>query len=603
MRQWQRIWLFSAAALGLMTSFVQASRLDDLVAALGGDNDQARTLARQFLPREGVQAVPKMLPLLRQEKPAVREAAFQVLADLANEASAPGRAADRAAVTNYLMTLLGTGQPAEIKLRGLRLLPIVIPPDGDIGPVAALLSDKVLRERAREALEETGTSASRAALREYLAQADPDPEFACALLNSLGRLHDSESLGLIARLAQDGNSKVRVAAARALAWTGDPSQLKSVQSVVAAADEATRPDALDANLRLLNNMERQRPHQQAALAGYRELLASAQGPVKDGALAGLGRVGDSSCVSVILAAIRNAAPPTLLVGMDALRALPGEKATRALIDAYPQLPSQAQLALVPVLGARRDPVALAILEQIARSDQAEYRIAALEALGDSDLAQAITFLSAETERGEEALRAKVHDIISRHKLREIENRQRGLAPGAHDTDLQALLGIIGRWWVVGPFDLGDHNEGWQTNYIGEPNVNVVARYMSGKTRRQWKHVETQDSQGRIDLRATIADRDNCIGYAYTEIELDKPVDAVLLLGVDDSEKIWVNENKIFEQFTARPLRVDQDRVPVHLKAGSNAILLKLYQNTQGWEFCVRIVTADGQPVPFKQMSE
>ncbi len=176
-------------------------------------------------------------------------------------------------------------------------------------------------------------------------------------------------------------------------------------------------------------------------------------------------------------------------------------------------------------------------------------------------------------------------------------------PQAHDTDLLGLLGIIGRWWVVGPFDLGDKNQGWETRYIGEPNVNVVARYMSGKTRRQWKRVESQDSQGKLNLRATIADRDNCIGYAYAEIELDKPVDAVLLLGVDDSEKIWVNGKKLFEQFTARGLTVDQDRVPVHLEAGTNKILLKLYQNTQGWEFCARIVNADGQPVPFKQKSE
>ncbi len=332
-------------------------------------------------------------------------------------------------------------------------------------------------------------------------------------------------------------------------------------------------------------------------------MASAQGPVKDGALAGLGRVADASCAPVILAAIRDAAPPTLLVGMHALRALPGEDATRALIDAYPKLPAPAQLALIPVLGARRDLLVLPVLEHLARSEQAETRKAALEALGDSDLPQAMNLLSAEAERGDEAQRAKVHEIIARHKLREIENRQRSLASGAHDTDLLELLGIIGRWWVVGPFDLGDKNQGWETRYIGEPNVNVVARYMSGKTRRQWKRVESQDSQGKLNLRATIADRDNCIGYAYAEIELDKPVDAVLLLGVDDSEKIWVNGKKLFEQFTARGLTVDQDRVPVHLEAGTNKILLKLYQNTQGWEFCARIVNADGQPVPFKQKSE
>ena len=73
------------------------------------------------------------------------------------------------------------------------------------------------------------------------------------------------------------------------------------------------------------------------------------------ALAGLGRGGDASCVPVILAAIRDAAPPTFQVGMDALRALPGEDVTRALIVAYPKLPSRAQLALIPVLGASATP--------------------------------------------------------------------------------------------------------------------------------------------------------------------------------------------------------------------------------------------------------
>ena len=52
---------------------------------------------------------------------------------------------------------------------------------------------------------------------------------------------------------------------------------------------------------------------------------------------------------------------------------------------------------------------------------------------------------------------------------------------------------------------------------------------------------------------------------------------------------------MFEQFTARGLVVDQDQVPVHLKAGTNTILLKVYQNTLGWEFCARIVTPDGKP--------
>jgi HEAT repeat protein len=598
--------LLWALLVATLAPLAQASTIDDLVAALGGKDDQARSLARQLLPREGIEVVPRLLPLLHREDAAVREAAFNVLADIANEASAPGRHADRAAMTAYLMRLLQPQEPASIKVHGLRLIPIVIPPDGVVDRVASLLADRDLRERAREALEEIDTPASRTALREQLSREDmalADPDFAAALLDSLGRIHDAESLELIARMTERSVPKVRAAAARALAWTGDPVHMKRIQSVVVAADPATRPDAHDALLRLLDAMAQEDKHRQVATAGYRELLASAQGPVKDGALAGLSRIGDASSVPAILAAIRDCQPPTLLVGMDALRALPGAEVSRALALAYPTLSARAQAALIPILGARRDPVVLPILKQAAHSELADRRNAALEALGDTGLTQALNFLAEEGKRGDDAHKARVQDILNRHAQRELEKRQRSLAEGSRDTDLLGLLGIIGRWWVVGPFDLGDRNQGWDTSYIGEPNVSVVARYMAGKTRRQWKRVDSQDSHGKIDLRATIADRDDCIGYAYTEIELPKPANAVLLLGVDDSEKIWVNGEKVFELFRARGLVVDQDHVPVHLKAGANAILLKLYQNTQGWEFCVRVVTPDGRPLAFTQKPE
>jgi hypothetical protein len=248
---------------------------------------------------------------------------------------------------------------------------------------------------------------------------------------------------------------------------------------------------------------------------------------------------------------------------------------------------------------------LTILEQSIHTPEGQHRLAALEALADTGLSQAMSFLAAEENKGDDAYRAQVKAIrtraIDRENARLRERISRGVGS---DAGLLGELGIIGRWWVVGPFDLGENDQGWETTYIGEPNVSVVARYMAGKVRRQWKPVVSHDSQGKIDLRATIADRDHCIGYAYAEIELDKATDAVLLLGVDDGEKVWVNGVKVFELFTRRGLQVDQDRVPVQLKAGTNTILLKIFQDTLGWEFCARIAKADGrQPVPFAQRAE
>jgi HEAT repeat protein len=486
----------------------RASDVDDLITALSGPDEQARTLARQLLPREGVAIVARLLPLLSSDQTPVREAAFQVLADVANEASAPGRETDRKAVTAQLMTLLKPEQSPDIKIRGLRLLPVACPNDGDVAPIAALLGGDVrLRERAREALEEIGSGPSRQALREYLGKAGPD--FDCALLNSLGRLHDREGVEKIASLLETAPLKVQLAAARALAWTGDPSFLGALQKLAVEAPAADRAEANDALLRLLNATARRPGGRQAALDGYVQLLRSATGQVRDGALAGLARIGDPA--------------------------------------SWPSL---------------------------------------LEAIKD------------------EALRAEVKEIRSRAVQPEttslLARVQRGLRV---DANLLGQLGVIGRWWVVGPFDLGERDEGWQTRYIGEPDVNVVARYMAGKVRRQWKRVDSHESQGRIDLRAAIADRDHCVGYALAEVELDKPTDAILLLGVDDSERVWVNGQKVFELFTRRGLQVDQDRIPVKLKAGTNTILLKVFQDTLGWEFCARIVTPDGQPLPFTQKAD
>ena len=142
-----------------------------------------------------------------------------------------------------------------MRLLGLRLLPIVIPPDHDVGPIAALLDEPSLREKAREALEETATPACRAALRRQLARAEPD--FRVALVESLGRLHDRESLETIADMTRAVDPRLRAAAVRALAWTGDPAYLLTARSVAGSADSMTQSDASDALIRLINAIEKQ----------------------------------------------------------------------------------------------------------------------------------------------------------------------------------------------------------------------------------------------------------------------------------------------------------------------------------------------------------
>jgi hypothetical protein len=177
---------------------------------------------------------------------------------------------------------------------------------------------------------------------------------------------------------------------------------------------------------------------------------------------------------------------------------------------------------------------------------------------------------------------------------------RGMSAAGAKIDVQGLLGTITEWNVVGPFELGAQNAGWNTDYIGETNPSLAGRYMSGKTRVAWKAVKSKDASGKIDLRKNVANQDSAIGYALAQVDVKEATDALLLLGVDDCEKVWINGQQAFELFVARGLQCDQDRIKIKLKAGTNTILLKIWQQTLGWEFCARLTLPDGRPLAFTQ---
>jgi len=85
----------------------------------------------------------------------------------------------------------------------------------------------------------------------------------------------------------------------------------------------------------------------------------------------------------------------------------------------------------------------------------------------------------------------------------------------------------------------------------------------------------------------------CVAYARTWVHCDQQQSAVLEFGSDDGIKIWLNEEQVYALNVARPLQPGSDKVAVTLHRGWNPLLLKITQNNQGWEFCVRVHSADG----------
>ncbi len=344
----------------------------------------------------------------------------------------------------------------------------------------------------------------------------------------------------------------------------------------------------------------------AVLPFLKQALQSNEPPIRLAALVALGDAGLPEGLEPLVAAVKQSDSPqrqavrrSLLVLAETLRSK-GQKNEAGLgfLNVLATAgPDEAVLKRQAVEGLAECPVAQAFETIKAAAADKELREPAIPAL----LAVASRLVAANEKDKAVALYEVVKGLNPPGDV--LKTLAQRMAAAGVKVDLQGLLGTVTKWWVVGPFDLGEKNQGWDVDYVGEPNVNIVGRYMSGKSRVQWNPVTSTDPAGKIDLRKTIANRDQCLGYAYTEITLEKPVDAVLLLGVDDSEKIWVNGQKVFELFTPRAIQIDQDRVPVKLQAGTNKILLKLYQQSQGWEFCLRVVTPDGRPVAFTQKTD
>ncbi len=377
-------------ALSMLVAAVTtpAATFDEHVQNLRGNNDPLRSLARQWLPREGAKAVRPVLPLLFHEDPAISWAAVNVIKDIANDVSVPGREAEREVVATALLDALAGTDVQDHQFTLLRILPIVIPEGADVSAISTLLYQENTRERARRALEETNTAEARAALRGALPAADAT--FACALMDALARTGDTEAYPLLKDKLSSGTDAEKAAAALALAASGDPALAPELLSLCKTIDINARPDAEDAALRLAQSLSTGGGRWEAGMALYRGLLAQSESPMaKGGALAGLGRYGDESVFDTIMTAW--AEDPSGLLeapAMAAISSLQGPGVSEKLLAAYEGQPLPVQKRLLGIMGRKRDPRYLPLFETATAIDPA----VRLDALQQSGLPEAVPLM-------------------------------------------------------------------------------------------------------------------------------------------------------------------------------------------------------------------
>ncbi len=188
-----------------------------------------------------------------------------------------------------------------------------------------------------------------------------------------------------------------------------------------------------------------------------------------------------------------------------------------------------------------------------------------------------------THFGAVPLAAGPHDIRLRAEGR--NELAQGLNIGIDSFVLRDIPDFVDEYMVLGPFPMRGPEE--MDERLGPEKA------AEGQVR--WDRWQVNE-KGYLDLAVRLRPSTNVVAYAQCHIRSPVERDAVLLLGSDDRVKVWLNGLLVHRSMAVRGASPDKDRIPVHLKGGWNALLIKVGQTTGGWGLYVRMDDPNGSYV-------
>jgi mono/diheme cytochrome c family protein len=147
---------------------------------------------------------------------------------------------------------------------------------------------------------------------------------------------------------------------------------------------------------------------------------------------------------------------------------------------------------------------------------------------------------------------------------------------------------IGPWHAIGPFGAGDANKAFLEAFPPEKEIDLAKKYEGGKL--AWKK-----RKDFVDGKVHTLTGSNCATYLYRAIESDTAGTLAVSIGSDDGVHIWVNGQSVLSKNVSRGVVPDQDKATLPLKAGKNAVLMKITNGGGGYGFYFRPLSKDGIP--------
>ncbi len=164
-------------------------------------------------------------------------------------------------------------------------------------------------------------------------------------------------------------------------------------------------------------------------------------------------------------------------------------------------------------------------------------------------------------------------------------------------------GYIRDWLMLAPIPLGEDGAGaaFIAKDVAEKEAALKPKE-GDKTKAlgkevAWKAVKAKEAI--FDFNETLgAAHENAAGYLVAYVVTEKEMtDVTILAGGNDQSRIYLNGVDVFLNDTARTLEKDSDKVEkLTLKKGVNVVILKVINETNNWQACLKFTTKDGKPI-------
>ena len=257
--------------------------------------------------------------------------------------------------------------------------------------VAKLLLDEETADMACYAIGQNSSPEAAKALRDAMDKAPPKAQV--RIINLLGDIRDDQSVELLGKRVLGQDRIVAEAAIVALGKIGGEQAAKFLAQTRAKGDAQLQLTATDAYLRCAERLLSEGQRQQA-IAIYKELLGTGEAAItRSAAIMGLADAGGKDSAALVVAALQDKDRMVRTTAGGCVRTMQGEGVTELFVAEIGRLSSNEQVLLLGALADRGDSAALPTVTNTAKSENAQVRIAALDAVGKLGNVSSVEFLT------------------------------------------------------------------------------------------------------------------------------------------------------------------------------------------------------------------